>query len=59
MGLDAFLLLRFEWMIALIIFILLIAKLSDADKNVKTFRIFINILLAINFLVGFLPVRFF
>jgi NADH-quinone oxidoreductase subunit N len=55
MGIDSFLLLRFEWMIALIIFILLIAKLSDADNNIKAFRIFINIILAINLLVGLLP----
>jgi NADH-quinone oxidoreductase subunit N len=56
MGLDAFLLLRFEWMITLIILILLIAKLYDADKNITVFRIFINTLLGVNFLVGFLPI---
>lgn len=43
-------------MISLIIFILLVLKLNDADKNVSTFLNIINILLAVNFLAGFLPI---
>jgi len=48
-------LLRFEVVITLIIFILLVLKLNDADKKVKSFMIGINVLLLINFLVGLLP----
>jgi NADH-quinone oxidoreductase subunit N len=49
-------LLRFEVVITLIIFILLVLKLNDADNKVKSFMIGINVLLLVNFLVGFLPI---
>ena len=55
MSLDAILLLRFEWIISLIIFILLVLKLSDADNNSKVFLTVINIILGINLAAGFLP----
>lgn len=42
--------------ITLIIFILLVLKLNDADNKVTSFLTSINILLLVNFLVGFLPI---
>ena len=56
MSLDSYMLLRFESIITLIIFILLVLKLNDADNKVKSLLIGINVLLALNFLVGFLPI---
>ena len=56
MSLDSYMLLRFESIITLIIFVLLVLKLNDADKNVKSFLITINVLLALNFLAGLLPI---
>lgn len=53
---DSILLLRFEWMITLIIFILLVLKLNDADENVSFFMKTINIILSVNFLAGLLPI---
>ena len=52
---ETFFLLRYEWIIALLIFLLLIVKLKDWDANSKQFILGMNILLAINFLAGFLP----
>jgi NADH-quinone oxidoreductase subunit N len=49
-------LLRFEVIIALIIFILLIMKLNDADNKVKAFLTVANILLLLNFVAGFIPI---
>jgi NADH-quinone oxidoreductase subunit N len=48
--------LRFEVVITLIIFILLVLKLSDADKKEKSFLMGVNVLLLVNFLVGLLPI---
>ncbi|NWJ50984.1 MAG: NADH-quinone oxidoreductase subunit N [Bacteroidetes bacterium] len=47
--------LRFEGIIALIIFLLLVLKLNDADDRVPMFMNGINILLLINFLIGLFP----
>lgn len=55
MSIYSYLLLRFEVVITLIIFILLVLKLNDADKNTKSFLVGINVLLLVNFLVGLLP----
>jgi NADH-quinone oxidoreductase subunit N len=49
-------LLRFEVIISLIIFILLIMKLNDADNKVKAFLTFANILLVLNFVAGLIPI---
>jgi NADH-quinone oxidoreductase subunit N len=56
MSLDSYLLLRFEGILTLIIFILLILKLSDADNHIKSFLTTVNILLLLNFAAGFLPI---
>ncbi len=56
MTLDSFLLLRFEWIISLIIFLLIVMKLIDADKKASSFLLTINILLALNFAIGWLPI---
>ncbi len=56
MSLDSFLLLRFEWIISLIIFLLIVMKLFDADKKASVFLAIINILLFINFAAGWLPI---
>lgn len=55
MSIYSYMLLRFEVVITLIIFILLVLKLNDADKKVRPFLVGMNILLLINFLVGLLP----
>ena len=57
MNFNDYLLLMFEWIIALIILILLFAKLTDADSKVKTFLGFMNVLLALNFFTGFYPMH--
>lgn len=56
MSIYSYLMLRFEVVITLIIFILLVLKLSDADKKEKSFLVGINVLLLVNFLVGLLPI---
>lgn len=56
MSLDSYMLLRFEWIIALVIFVLLVLKLNDADNKVKPFLISVNIMLALNFVIGLLPI---
>ena len=48
--------LRFEVIITLIIFLLLIMKLNDADNKAKVFLSVINVLLLLNFIAGFLPI---
>jgi NADH-quinone oxidoreductase subunit N len=55
MSFDSFLLLRFEWIITLIIFVLLVLKLADADNKVRPLMIAINVLLLLNFIAGLLP----
>jgi NADH-quinone oxidoreductase subunit N len=55
MNLDSLLLLRFESVITLIILLLIIMKLTDADLNIKRFLVTVNVLLGINFLIGILP----
>ena len=55
MSLESLLLLRFEWMIGLIIIVLFILSLADVDKKPKRFIHIVNTLLAINLIVGFLP----
>jgi NADH-quinone oxidoreductase subunit N len=52
---ESFALLRFEWVMALLIFILFVLNLSDVDKKPKLFLNIVNILLAVNFVVGLLP----
>src|ERR1035437_3629489 len=56
MSFESIILLRFEVIIALIIFILLIMKLNDADNKVKAFLTVANILLVLNFVAGFIPI---
>ena len=53
MNLNSFLLLRFEWIIALIILLLLFFKLNDSDAKPRLFLVFINIFLLLNFIAGF------
>ena len=52
---ETLFLLRYEWIISILIFLLLIIKLRDWDTNPKRFIMFMNAVLAINFLAGFLP----
>lgn len=52
---ESFALLRFEWIMALLIFIMFVLNLSDVDKKPKLFLNIVNILLAVNFVVGLLP----
>jgi len=52
---ESFALLRFEWIMALLIFILFILNLNDVDKKPALFVSIVNVLLGLNFLVGFLP----
>jgi len=47
-------LLRFEWIIALIILLLLFFKLNDFDSKPKLFLLFINVLLLLNLIAGFI-----
>lgn len=56
MSIYSYLLLRYEVVITLIIFILLVLKLNDADNKVKPFLVGMNVLLFVNFLIGFLPI---
>ncbi len=56
MSFDGFLLLRFEWILTLLIFFIIIFKLNDFDLKAKSFLNTINIILAINFIIGFLPI---
>lgn len=56
MSIYSYMLLRFEVLITLIIFILLVLKLNDADKKVKSLLIGINVLLFVNLVAGFLPI---
>ena len=53
---QALLLLRFEWILTLLILILLIMKLTDSDKKANSWLVSMNVLLALNFLAGFLPI---
>src|ERR1035437_5600873 len=55
MSLESIMYLRFEGIIALIIFLLLVLKLNDADDRVPQFMNGINILLLVNFLIGLFP----
>jgi len=55
MTLDTFLLLRYEWILGLLIFFLLVAKLRDWDSKPRQFLVIINSLLVLNFIVGFIP----
>lgn len=57
MSLELFSYLRFEWVICLMIFLLLVMKLTDMDKHVKQFLITINAFLFINFAVSFLHIE--
>lgn len=54
MSLELFSALRYEGIICLMIFILLVLKLTDADRHVKPFLLTVNALLFINFVVSFL-----
>lgn len=56
MSFESIMLLRFEVIISVIIFILLIMKLNDADNKVKVFLTVANILLVLNFVAGFIPI---
>ncbi len=55
MSLESIMYLRFEGIIALIIFLLLVLKLNDADDRVPVFMNGINIILLLNFLIGLFP----
>lgn len=55
MLLQYFTLLRFEWMISLIIIALFIFNLNGFDKKANSFLNVVNLLLLANFVVGFLP----
>lgn len=57
MNFDSLMLMRSEWLITLLIVLLLIIKIADGDKNPSKFLIGVNILLAINFLIGLLPIH--
>lgn len=48
-------LLRFEGIITVIIFILLLMKLNETDQSAKSFMIIVNVLLGLNFAAGLLP----
>lgn len=48
-------LLRYEWIITLIVLLLIIFKLNDLDQKPKTFMGIMQALLLVNFLAGFLP----
>lgn len=56
MSFESIMLLRFEVIITLIVFILLIMKLNDADNKVPLFLSVINILLVLNFVAGLFPI---
>jgi NADH-quinone oxidoreductase subunit N len=56
MNLETLYLLRFEWLIIAIVFVLLIMKLVDADAKVKPMLMAVNVMLLINFLLGFVPI---
>ena len=57
MSIELFSLLRFEGIICLLIFLLLVLKLTDADKQNKRFLTAVNLLLFINFAVSFLHIE--
>lgn len=57
MTLHTFLLLRYEWILGLLIFFLLVAKLRDWDSKPRRFLVIINSLLVLNFIAGFLPLE--
>lgn len=56
MNIELFTILRFELVLCLLIFILLVLKLTDADKHKKTLFAVINLLLFVNFTVSFLHI---
>jgi NADH-quinone oxidoreductase subunit N len=56
MSFESILMLRFEVIITMIIFLLLIMKLNDADNKAKVFLSVINVLLLLNFIAVFLPI---
>ena len=56
MSFESIMLLRFEVIISLIIFILLIMKLNDADNKAHVFLSVINVLLVLNFVAGLFPI---
>ena len=49
--------LRFEGIICLLIFLLLVLKLTDADKPIRRFLTAVNLLLSVNFAVSFLHIE--
>lgn len=55
MLLQYFTLMRFEWMIALIIIALFILNLTGYDKKGNSFINVVNLMLFVNFAVGFVP----
>ena len=57
MSIELFSLLRFEGIICLLIFLLLVLKLSDADQHIKRFLTAVNLLLFVNFAVSFLHIE--
>lgn len=56
MSIEIFALMRFEWALTFLIFILLVMKLSEADQNKASFTRWVNVLLFINLLAGLLPI---
>lgn len=57
MSTELFSSLRFESIVCLLIFLLLVLKLTDADKHLRRFLAAVNTLLFVNFAVSFLPVQ--
>lgn len=57
MSVELFSSLRFEGIICLLIFLLLVLKLTDVDKHFRLFLTSVNTLLLANFAVSFLPVE--
>lgn len=55
MNIETFSLMRFEWALTALIFLMLVLKLADADQKGKGLIVWINIMLGINFIVGLLP----
>ena len=51
---DFFILMKFELLVALIIFILLFIKVGNSEWKNKTVLSVVNVLLLINFITGFL-----
>lgn len=54
---ESIIILRFEWLIALMIVVLFVLNLMGVDKNPKRFMNIVNAMLVINFVAGFIPLK--